>query len=134
MIYLLLVFYQVKHFLCDFPLQTQYMLGKFKPYPDFILPLLSHSAVHGLFTFLIALTFGSKYALYLALLDFVVHGTVDYVKANPDLGGRFKTLTKETFATATDEEKKGNTYFWWTLGADQFAHHLTHYFIIWCLV
>ena len=30
MIYLLLVIYQIKHFLCDYPLQGKFMLGKFK--------------------------------------------------------------------------------------------------------
>lgn len=130
MIWLLLVVYQIKHFVCDFPLQGQYMLGKFKPFPESMLPLAAHAAVHGAFTFLIASAFGSSHAFLLALLDFAVHGGIDYVKANPQLGGRFKALTKDTFATATDADKKSNTYFWWALGADQTLHHLTHYAII----
>lgn len=134
MIWLLLVLYQVKHFICDYPLQTKWMLGKFKPFPDCFLPLLAHSAVHGVATFLIASMFKPKIAFWVALLDLAVHGMVDYVKANPNLGGRFKTLTKENYATATEAERKSNTYFWWALGADQTMHHLTHYLIIWCLL
>jgi hypothetical protein len=31
--------------------------------------------------------------------------------------------------------RQGNTLFWWSLGvADQMAHHLTHYLIIWLLL
>ena len=29
-IFILLILFQIKHFLCDFPLQGKYMLGKFK--------------------------------------------------------------------------------------------------------
>lgn len=131
MIYLLLVIYQLKHFIADYPLQNKFMLGKFLPYPKFILPLLSHGAVHAVFTFLIALYFKSwQVAALLGALDMAVHCTVDWVKANPSMGGRFKPLTKETYPTSTDEDKKSNTYFWWALGADQMAHHLTHYVLI----
>jgi Protein of unknown function (DUF3307) len=134
MIYLLLIIYQVKHFVCDYPLQGKYMLGKFKPFPDCLLPLAAHSSVHGVATLLIASIFKPKIAFWVALLDMVVHGVVDYVKANPNLGGRFKALTKDNYATATDADKKSNVYFWWALGADQMAHHLTHYIIIWSIL
>ncbi len=134
MIWLLLVIYQLKHFVCDFPLQGKYMLGKFKPFPNCILPLLAHSSVHGVFTYVIASLFHSKYALFLAVLDLLVHGVVDYIKASPTLGGKFKPLTKETYSIATLDQIKSNVYFWWTLGLDQMAHHLTHYLIIWFLV
>jgi hypothetical protein len=134
MIWLLLVLYQIKHFVADYPLQGKFMLGKFKPFPDCLLPLLAHSAVHGALTFLIASMFKPKAAIWVALLDMLVHGGVDYVKANPNLGGRFKALTKDTFASADAAAIKSNTYFWWALGADQMAHHLTHYLIIWILL
>lgn len=135
MIYLLLVVYQLKHFLADYPLQNKFMLGKFLPWPKFVLPLLSHGAVHAVFTFLIALYFQPWYnALILAILDMTVHCVVDWIKANPSIGGRFKPLTKETYPAATDDQKLSNTLFWWALGADQMAHHLTHYFLIWMML
>jgi hypothetical protein len=138
MVYLLLILYQAKHFLADFPLQTQYMLGKFKKSPNFILPLLAHVAVHGMGTFLIASYFKPKSAFWLALLDMSVHFVVDRIKASPTLGGRWKALTKDTYAAAVQandqDALKGNTYFWFALGTDQLAHHLTHYFIIWRLL
>jgi uncharacterized protein DUF3307 len=163
MIYILLLVYQIKHFVCDFPLQTEYMLGKFKKYPDFILPLLEHSATHALATFLIASVVKPGSAFWLAMLDMTVHFIVDRIKASPNLGGRFRPLDKIGMANClqllkgvplstiypleTPKEElrpwleftalrdvKSNTYFWWALGADQFAHHITHYFIIWRLL
>lgn len=130
MIWFLLVLYQAKHFVADYPLQGKYMLRKFLPTPEWILPLAAHAGVHAAFTFLIALCVRPGAAIWLALLDFALHFTIDRLKASPDLGGRFKPLTKETYPTATDEQKKSNTYFWWALGADQTAHHLTHYLLI----
>lgn len=138
MIYLLLVIYQIKHFVCDYPLQGRYMLGKFKPYPDYILPLAAHAGVHAIATMLIASMFKPKLAIFLGLLDGAIHFAVDRIKASPDLLGRFKPLTKDTYVAAVvsndTEALKGNTYFWWSLGADQMAHHLTHYILIWSLL
>lgn len=168
MIFLLLIVYQIKHFLCDYPLQGKYMLGKFKPYPAFIMPLLAHSAVHGVATFGIAVMFKSwKMSLFLGLLDMGIHFLVDRIKASPSMLGRFKALDKNGYMSAYNmsigltmvggkplkevhgqmddgaikeyveigkKDLRSNTYFWWALGADQMAHHLTHYLIIWMLL
>lgn len=93
MIYLLLVVYQLKHFLCDYPLQGRYMLGKFKGGNEWILPLAAHAGVHGVATFLVALCIKPKSAFWLALFDMTVHFTMDRIKASPNLLGRFKYLT-----------------------------------------
>lgn len=151
MIWFLLVAFQAKHFLADGPLQGKYMLGKLQAYPKFILPLAAHAGVHAVGTFTIAF-FASNIlvASYLAALDFVAHFTIDVVKANPSLLGRFKNLSASDFMQLKnerdelvrlepyghfeirriDEKVKSNTYFYWALLADQSAHHLTHYFII----
>lgn len=116
------------------------MLGKFKPFPDFVLPLAAHSGTHALFTLVIGLAFGISFpvAIKLALLDFVIHFIVDRLKASPSLLGRFKALDKQSYLTAIvngdSKALKGNTYFWWALGFDQFLHHLTHYYFIWVIV
>jgi hypothetical protein len=117
----LLVAYQLKHFLADFPLQGRYMLGKFRPGWDFIPPLLAHAGVHGAFTLLLSWLAGARpiVCCALAVLDLGVHFGVDRVKASPRLLGRWKP----------DDRR-----FWWVLGADQMAHHLTHYAIIWALL
>lgn len=114
-VFLLLVLFQIKHFICDYPLQTQYMLGKMGR-ANWIKPLAAHAGVHAIGTFIVVLvvTF-SPIAIVFALADFVLHFIVDRVKASPDLGGRWKP---------------DQSYFWWALGADQMAHHLLNYLFI----
>ena len=121
-IFTLLVLFQLKHFVCDYPLQTQYMLGKMQA-TGWIQPLAAHAAVHAIGTFIITIiVFNPAYyldavtlAVILAIVDFIVHFMVDRIKASPNLGGRFNPT---------------QPYFWWALGADQMAHHLTHYLFI----
>jgi hypothetical protein len=74
-----------------------------------------------------------KQALCLALFDAAVHFTMDRVKASKKLLGRYKTLTSDTAPTATPEQWRSNTLFWWALGFDQLIHHLTHYVIVFYL-
>lgn len=164
MIWVLLVVYQIKHFIADYPLQGPYMLRKFLPTPHWILPLMAHAGVHAAFTALIALAVSPRNVVPLALIDFAAHFMIDRLKASPNLGGRFKTLTKETYSayakqkadaqailataepgsnneeialdivSSCDRAFKSNTYFWWALGADQTAHHLTHYMLIYLML
>lgn len=114
-IFTLLVLFQLKHFVCDYPLQTQYMLSKMQA-TGWKLPLAAHAAVHSLATYIITMYFvGPFTAILFALADFIIHFTVDRIKASPKLGGRWNPT---------------QPYFWWALGADQMAHHLTHYLFI----
>lgn len=126
-LFTLLILFQLKHFICDYPLQTPYMLGKMKA-TGWVKPLAAHATIHALFTFIISMWFiiitlpGVGFILIptlLALLDFTIHFVVDRLKASPSIGGRFKP---------------DQPYFWWALGADQMAHHLTHYLIIFILI
>lgn len=146
MIWTLLLLYQLKHWLADYPLQTQYMLGKFKSGRDWIAPLALHASVHAGMTGWIASMFAPTIALELALVDFVVHFAVDRVKARSP----WKALSAKEYlhwqSMAVNGELtprgecdrlkafRSNVYFWWALGADQLAHHLTHYYIIWRIV
>jgi len=150
-IFILLTVYQIKHFLADFPLQGKYMMGKFKS-KDWALPLAAHCGVHAFFTFIIVLLYYFYYthhffmwpmALGLAVFDFSVHFVVDRIKASPNLLGRYEALSKAEFIPVIKQlsfnnkakaQLRSNTLFWWSLGADQMAHHLTNYFIIWCLL
>jgi hypothetical protein len=122
----LLVAFQAKHFICDFPLQTKYHLGKFKPGWDFLAPLASHCGIHAVCTGAI-----SSYAMWytpgkrglvlgLVAFDFVCHFVMDRIKAGPKWLGRFNDITQKPY--------------WLALGVDQSWHHCTHYFVIWWLV
>lgn len=149
----LLVVYQLKHLLADYPLQTQWMLGKLKE-RGWAAPLAAHAGVHAAFTLVIALVVSHGWlglSLILAAFDFAIHFAMDRIKASPKMLGRFKALSGEQYAmykaqvasisagngwSAPNAEKmlRSNTYFWWALGLDQMVHHLTHYVIIVVLV
>jgi hypothetical protein len=140
-IFSLLALFQVKHFLADYLFQTHYMLGKFKSGTKWVLPLLAHSAVHALMTFILVRCFRDwRISAELALIDLSVHFAMDRVKASPRLLGRFKALSaKEMLAIQSSsrpcqEALRSNTYFWWSLGFDQMVHHMGHYYIIWCAI
>lgn len=98
MIFVLLVTFQLKHFIADYLLQNQYMLGKFKD-RGWVLPLAAHTGVQALATFLIVLAFGKGLgmAVGLGLLDFTLHFIMDRIKASPKLLGRFKAITKKDY-------------------------------------
>ena len=117
-VFLLLIVFQLKHFICDYPLQGTYMLGKLRA-TNWVLPLAAHAAVHATATLLIAIWFSLHLAIILAITDFILHFTIDRLKASPNYGGRFKP---------------DQPYFWWALGADQMAHHFTHYAFIFILL
>ena len=113
-IFLLLLLFQVKHFICDYPLQTEYMLGKMKA-KGWIKPLAAHCGVHAIGTGLIVLFFAPSLIIPLMIMDFTLHFIVDRLKASPNIGGAFKP---------------DQPYFWWALGLDQMAHHLINYVFI----
>lgn len=115
---LLLVLLQLKHFICDYPLQTQFMLGKAGA-TNWFEPLLAHSAVHALGTFLVFIYFSLPLAILFAIVDLVLHFIVDRIKASPTMGGRWNP---------------SQPYFWWALGFDQMAHHVINIVFVYLLV
>ncbi len=153
-IFALLVIYQVKHWLADYPLQRPWMLGKFLE-KGWVAPLAAHAGVHALFTLLIVLCCPGTTLLLAGLLgafDFIIHFTMDRIKASSKLMGRWKPLSKTEFLNRQwqiesdlpipewklmQEEARrdirGNRLFWHALGIDQMVHHLTHYAIIFVL-
>ena len=108
---IVVAFLQLKHFVCDGPLQTLAMVKSKSIYGA---PLgILHSALHGLGTglvFLIA-AFSPTLAIGLAVLDFAIHYHVDFTKEN----------IIKYFGWNTD-----NAPFWWALSADQTLHQFTY--------
>jgi hypothetical protein len=109
-----LLLLQLKHFLFDFPLQTQYQSKNKGTYghPGGIL----HSGLHIAGTAAVLAFFQVSLPLLLAILaaEFLVHYHTDWVKARmvkrfaPDQGPRF----------------------WSIFGLDQFVHHVTYVAIV----
>lgn len=155
----MLILFQLKHWLADYPLQRPWMLGKFKPGWGFVLPLAAHCFVHAWLTYAITLIAHAamtghkdqELSVNLAMFDFTIHFVMDRIKASPKLMGRWKPLFGKEFFDTTLVAKtrakldpvnvpkakaalRSNRLFWDALGFDQLVHHLTHYTIIWFLL
>jgi hypothetical protein len=110
----LLVAFVAKQFVADFLLQTTWMaLGKAQK-QDWLAPLATHAGIHAAFTFILMLAFRPS-LWWLAIVDFVVHATIDRAKA---------LATRKLGLTLQDSP------WWWLLGFDQALHELTHLAII----
>lgn len=105
----------VKHFVCDFPLQTSPWMYRNK---GIYLHLggITHSAIHALGTWLVLVFFIGQHAWLYALLDFIVHYHIDWAKLQ--LNKRYSL------------RPDNSNWFWILLGFDQLAHHITYFVII----
>ena len=111
----LYIAFRMKHFVCDFLLQTNWMATKkgdpgIKGYKA----LFSHCSIHAVGTALIALIF-SPTLIWLAAVDFAIHSIIDRGRAI--LGNKKKW-------TCSDKA------FWVSLGIDQEFHNATHLILI----
>ncbi len=103
--------FQLKHFVCDGPLQTKAMVDSKSNYGEGL--GVVHSAIHGLGTAVVLLLWlpVGTLVLGLAVLDFVVHYHTDYAKEN---------IVKRAGWTTSHAK------FWWALSADQTVHQFTY--------
>lgn len=118
-IFILMVVFQLKHFAADYIFQYNYMLKKVSPGWEFLAPLVLHCGVHAILTLFICFYF-TPHLWWLALVDFTIHFFLDRFRSGPRYLGRFKDPNK--------------SIFWWILGGDQLAHHLTHIWIVWYMI
>ena len=97
----------IKHFLCDFVLQTDKMIASKGIYGN--KDGMAHSMYHAIGTFIVVALFVSgPVALGLALLDGVIHYHLDYLKMK------------------YGEKDISKKEFWRDFGLDQLAHSLTY--------
>lgn len=106
----LIIAFAFKHFLADFVLQTEYMDRKHYA-RNWTLPLLCHALVHGILTFFVVSRYGTTLAVVCAVVDTVVHFTIDAIKLHIRI----------------DPAKKS---YWFVFGADQFLHYLTYFILV----
>ena len=146
-LFTLVLIFNFKHFIADYLLQGRYCLGKFKDFPDFILPLSVHAGTHALLTIIIGIIYSIVIGknpgiaiVGLANIDFMAHFVIDRIKADPYLLGRYEALSKNEMKAileiekklktielhnATQSKLKSNRNYWITLGIDQLCHHIT---------
>ena len=117
-IFILLILFQFKHFVSDYPLQTQYMLKKAGD-SEWLLPLSLHAFVHSLGTLAIALIFNYKIAIFRMVADLSLHFILKIINASPKLVAIF---------TPTQP------YFCWAVGMYQMAHHRINYIFIYIII
>jgi hypothetical protein len=118
---LLLLALATKHFIVDFPLQAfpyQYTNKGTYLHPGGLL----HSGLHVCGTYLAVVLFVAHpgLAVWMALLDGVVHYHIDWAKMNINRIYKWGPTTHEQF--------------WSLLGFDQYLHMLTYLGIVWILV
>ena len=107
----LYLLFRLKHFVCDFMLQSDWMaLTKGKSGMEGYKALFSHTVIHALGTLIIVLIFAPA-LWWLAVVDLVIHSVVDRLKGIVTLRQQWKTNDK---------------LFWWAFGVDQELHNLTH--------
>lgn len=110
-ILILYIAFRLKHFTCDFILQTDWMaLTKGQPGKEGYKALFTHTFIHAMGTLLVTAVLAPAF-WWLAIVDFVLHSFIDRLKG-------LVTLRKEW--TVKD------TMFWWMFGLDQEAHNFTH--------
>jgi len=126
-IFLLLVLFQLKHFLADYPLQFPYMYENKGKATGWVAPLANHAWIHAAMTLIIGVFFlldvnpeiltRPAFAILFSItaIDFTTHFIVDRWKA-------------------TRKGGPDTPRFWINLGLDQMAHHLVGIFIIYILI
>jgi len=105
------VAFSVKHLLADYMLQTAAMVHGKESARNWLVPLSLHAGMHAAGTLVLALAIAPG-LWWLAAVDFAVHGLIDRIKSIIGRHGGWRP----------DEYR-----FWWLHGADQAAHHLTHF-------
>jgi hypothetical protein len=106
-----LLYLQVKHFICDYPLQTGYQLLNKGTYghPGGLI----HAGIHVLFTIPVFLILTPPLAIGVGILvgEFVLHYNIDW--------------TKQQIMARTGWQS-GDREFWWGIGVDQLAHNVCY--------
>lgn len=105
------VAFSVKHLLADYMLQTAAMVQGKERMTGWVVPLALHAGIHSLSTLLLVAIIQPTF-WWLAPLDFAIHAAIDRTKS---IIGRHGAWGPEKYQ------------FWWLHGADQAAHHLTHF-------
>ncbi len=113
---LLVAALQVKHAICDGPLQTLPMIKDKRNYLGLL--GLAHAAIHGSGSLIVMALAGLpvQTALMLSVVDFAAHYHVDFGK---------EYLLRKTGWTPSDGQ------YWWAYGTDQMLHQLTYLLLAW---
>ncbi len=120
--FILLLAFQIKHFVADYPLQNYQMVVEKGHYGK--KGGIYHSLIHAVMTFAVLvafdyLVFPVEYTVMFAIaaIEFFVHYHIDWGKMQ---------MSKQF----TPQEKG----FWNWIGFDQLLHHLTYIVFVWVII
>lgn len=111
----MILWFMVKHFICDFPLQAFPYMYKNKGTYGHLGGLL-HAHIHGLGTLIVLSCFGvvGEVLGAIVMLDIILHYHIDYAKMK--------------IGRVLDLRPDNSEWFWILLGFDQLLHFLCYYF------
>jgi Protein of unknown function (DUF3307) len=119
LILLSLLLFQIKHFLCDFVLQTGWQV---RHKGDYLHPAgFVHAGLHALGSIpaVMVLTKAPAAIAFIILIEFIIHYHVDWLKVRVDQALKLNHQ---------------NQMYWVIFGIDQFIHQLTYLAIVFVLV
>ena len=126
---ILLLVFQVKHFLADYPLQFQFMYENKGKKEGWVGPLFLHSLTHAGMTYWIVLVYISFFTdseeLTVGYLLLVVYTASAFDMITHFVADRWKAVKKEGPNTKS---------FWINLGIDQMVHHAVGVIIVFYMV
>lgn len=107
---------QIKHMICDGPLQTLRMVKDKSTYGKW--QGIFHALIHVAGTLIILLPFGVPLGTIASLLalELVLHYHIDYIKEN---------IVKAKKWTTSDGP------YWWAITTDQGLHHMSYVLLAW---
>lgn len=128
----------VKHYVADFPLQYPVMYlnkGRYGAWGG-----IAHALMHGWFTGVVVLFFSPEQATPAAVIDFIIHYNVDWLKVSVCAKrGWSEYLTEHTFGKWKFNPERRTMYnphlaiysnaYFQALGLDQLVHVMTYVFI-----
>jgi len=116
----------IKHFICDFPLQSIWMASNKGTYGH--IGGLSHAWTHMMGTFVCFIIIGQSIEVFITPLPFaqvmVAEGIIHY---HTDW---FKMWLNKKMNWTCDKSRA----FWQSLGIDQMVHYLTYVGMVWYLI
>lgn len=111
---LLITLLVIKHFVCDFVLQTGYMIKEKGTYGA--LGGIEHALFHAVGTLLVLVVMMPHQVMlcvFCAGLDGIMHYHIDWVKCY-----------------LSQDYSQSQPQYWWLFGADQMLHYLTYIIIL----
>jgi hypothetical protein len=133
-IFLILLMFEFKKLLCDYPIHPTFILKKFQSenYKAFAF----HSFVHSFFTFLIISIMTDAdmgLSLTLSFFEYIVHFALSLWKSRSQLMARFRPLDLDEFLVADKKSKFHHRMYWGIFAVDRMIHQGLYLLILYVL-